>query len=231
MCLCWMGLAVVCENFHPERTKLIDAFQGEFYTNFLFRGNMPVINKKFCYKELIKNLEEVLQKHDFVFPSSYYMLDVSYVNSYIPGEKQDLQAEEEFWEANTERGRLLHWPIVGSTVRPPGDATVIKSIINQYMKRSLDHLDLKVPALHSTLTTEYSDVSWLIYTHCEAGVDRTGEVSGAYYMQFLNITFGEAVKVDNSIVNRDMYEDSRNELQWYCYYLKFEKGMKDIVCV
>ena len=230
-CLCWMGLVVNGENFHPDRTRLIDTFKGKNYTNYLFRGNMPIIDRKFGYNELMKTLGEVLQKHNLTLPSSYYMLDVSYINSYIPGEKGDFQAEKEFWEENSEKGQLLHWPIVGSTIRPPGDNTVIKGIINHYMKNSLDRLDIKLPVLHRALTTEYSDVSWLIYTHCEAGVDRTGEVSGAYYMQFLNMTFEDAVKVDNTIVNRDMYEDSRNELQWYCYYLKFEKGMKDLVCV
>ena len=229
--LCWIGLVVNCENFHPDRIRLIDTFQGEYYSNYLFRGNMPVIDKKFCYEELIKTLGKVLQTHNFSLPSSYYMLDVSYINSYIPGEKEDFQTEKEFWEANSEKGQLLHWPIVGSLVRPPGDVSVIKDIINYYMKSTLDRLDVKLPVLHHALSTEHLNVSWFIYTHCEAGVDRTGEVSGAYYMQYLHMTFGDAVKVDNTITNRDMYEDSRNELQWYCYYLKFERGMKDLVCV
>ncbi|KAI6657886.1 hypothetical protein LOD99_15604 [Oopsacas minuta] len=192
---------------------------------------MPVLDNKFCYDKLMQNLGEVLQKHNMTLPTNSYMLDITYINSYIPGESKDYGIEELFWDENSNLGRLLHWPIIGSTIRPPGDNTVIKFVIKEYMERSIDRLDLKLPSLHHLLTTEYADVSLIIYTHCEAGVDRTGEVSGAYYMQFLNVTFENAVKVDNSIINRDMYVDSRNELQWYCYYLKFVKGVKNLVCV
>ena len=225
-------LEVSCEDFHPDRTRLIDTFKGKFYTNYIFRGNMPVLNESFSYKELIGNLGEVLQKQNMTFPSSnFYMLDVTYVNSYLPGEEEDLSIEEKFWEANPAKGRILHWPIIGSALRPPGNEDVVKGVVKNYIEHSEDRLDLKIPELHSLLNTEFSDSSWVIYSHCEAGVDRTGEMSGAYYMQYLDMSFQDALKVDDSIIKRDMYEVSRNALQWYCYYLKFEKGMGKLECV
>ena len=221
---------VMGENFHPNRTRLINLHRGKYNTNYLFRGNMPVLNGKFCYDKLIDNLKDVLHSHNMTFPTNSYMVDLTYINSYVPGESEDLKAEKLFWDENAKLGQMIHWPIIGSTIRPPADNAVVKSIIKEYMTHSLDRLDLKIPLLQQLLTIEYADVSWLIYSHCEAGVDRTGEVSGSYYMEYKNMSFENAVKVDNSIVNRDMYVDSRNELQWYCYYLKFEKGMKDIIC-
>ena len=38
----------------------------------------------------------------------------------------------------------------------------------------------------------------------QAGTDRTGEVSGAYYMRYLNMTFTDALYIDNHVQDRDM---------------------------
>ena len=42
-----------------------------------------------------------------------------------------------------------------------------------------------------------------IYTS-QAGTDHTGEVSGAYYMRYLNMTFNDALYIDNHVQDRDM---------------------------
>ena len=42
-----------------------------------------------------------------------------------------------------------------------------------------------------------------IYT-LQAGTDRTGEVSGAYYMRYRNMTFNDALYIDNHVQDRDM---------------------------
>lgn len=46
--------------------------------------------------------------------------------------------------------------------------------------------------------------SHVIYIHCEAGMDRTGEMSGSYYLHGLNMTFEAALAVDNSVETRNM---------------------------
>ncbi len=38
----------------------------------------------------------------------------------------------------------------------------------------------------------------------QAGTDRTGEVSGSYYLKYLNMTLTEALAIDNHIQSRDM---------------------------
>ena len=38
----------------------------------------------------------------------------------------------------------------------------------------------------------------------QAGTDRTGEVSGAYYMRYMNMTFTDALYIDNHVQSRDM---------------------------
>ena len=68
----------------------------------------------------------------------------------------------------------------------------------------------------------------MIFVHCTAGEDRTGEISGAYYMQYLNMSFHQALEIDNTNENRDIRCMSANELMWYCYYLQVALKMPNI---
>ena len=42
------------------------------------------------------------------------------------------------------------------------------------------------------------------HTHTQAGTDRTGEVSGAYYIRYMNMSFDAALSLDNHVNTRDM---------------------------
>ncbi len=72
--------------------------------------------------------------------------------------------------------------------------------------------------LHDSLTQKYQNSA--IYIHCEAGEDRTGEVSGSYYMKHLGWSFEKALEVDNSNENRDIRCASAKALMWYCFNLQ-----------
>ena len=55
----------------------------------------------------------------------------------------------------------------------------------------------------------------------EKGMDRTGEVSGSYYMAYLDWTFEQSLYYDDhEIENRTINIPNRNAMQWYCYYLQ-----------
>jgi protein-tyrosine phosphatase len=74
------------------------------------------------------------------------------------------------------------------------------SIYENYL--SIDDLPKLTAKLRGLLTQHERPA--LIYSHCEAGTDRTGEVSGAYYMRYLNMSFSEALYKDNHVQNRPM---------------------------
>jgi len=61
----------------------------------------------------------------------------------------------------------------------------------------------------------------VIFVHCEAGVDRTGEVSGSYYIQYLGWSFQQALYYDDQVENRSIAWASQNEFQWFCYNLYY----------
>ena len=123
--------------------------------------------------------------------------------------------EKKFWESNPALGGYINWMIVGSALNAskvapaslPGKARTLG-------EWSLDNLPHKMELLKQYLNTAHpagaridggftsssssrvvgssgSNVSTVIYIHCEAGTDRTGEVSGSYYMKWQNKSFPE----------------------------------------
>jgi hypothetical protein len=63
-----------------------------------------------------------------------------------------------------------------------------------------------------------------------AGEDRTGELSGSYYMQQLHWTFLDALSYDDHIESRNIEVPSMHALQWYCYYLQYGLGYPAMSC-
>ncbi len=51
-------------------------------------------------------------------------------------------------------------------------------------------------------------------------MDRTGELSGAFYQGALNWTYAAALAYDETIEPRNISSASQNALQWYCYFLR-----------
>ena len=68
---------------------------------------------------------------------------------------------------------------------------------------SWDDLPKLTARLHDLLT-QHGDRPAIIYTHCEARTDRTGEVSGVYDLRYLNQTFQQAWTEGYCIQNRPM---------------------------
>jgi hypothetical protein len=214
------------EDFHPDRTLLMDVYPRDLPTNFLFRGNMPVVNGSFAYSEIVMTMRGVAGKLNYTIPANFTLIDVSYLNIF---EESDLEIERRFFESHPELGKFDNRVIIGSFLPPPQeDLSLIKDIIKEYIDISYDKLPELMTYFHSLLTLPSPTV---IYSHCEAGTDRTGEVSGAYYIRYLNMTFSDALYIDNHVQSRDMYKTSRNGMQWYCFYLKFVENFSHLDCV
>ncbi|XP_003387824.1 PREDICTED: uncharacterized protein LOC100638265 [Amphimedon queenslandica] len=217
----------ISEDYHPQRTLLIDYYpKSSSPTNFLFRGNMPVINNTFAYKEIMETMSEIVVKKNFTFPQNPLLVVVSYLN---PFEYSDLKIEKDFFKDNPQNGSFYNRVIVGTPFPPPqNDTKLLKDIVKERVDLSVDQLPNLASFLHTQLKQQGPVV---IYSHCEAGTDRTGEVSGAYYLTYLNMTFTEALAIDNHVQSRDMETVSRNGLQWYCFYLLFVKGYDKLECL
>ena len=99
----------------------------------------------------------------------------------------------------------------------------MKSMAKRLEKWQLDDLPSKMYTVRDMLEAQPSDgdLPTVIYWHCEAGTDRTGEVSGCYMMSFLNVTYPQALAVQNHIQTRDMAKASKHGMEWCCEWLAY----------
>ena len=72
-----------------------------------------------------------------------------------------------------------------------------------------------------------------IYFHCDAGMDRTGEMYGDYMMRYNNQTYAEVYAYDNTIEGqggRTINTVNKQAVEWMCIYLVLEEGKAKSAC-
>ena len=207
--------ASFAENFNPDRVHLIDHSLGT--NSFLFRTNEPAYsNTTFDYPGLVARMRTVANSSGLVLPENFYMVDVNLLSV----ELSDIELEKKFFDANPSKGLFVHRPIFGSLVK----AFSLPELVRKELAKTLpewshDKLSKLMVELRTMLTQTYKNT--VIFVHCEAGEDRTGEVSGAYYLTYLKYSFAKALEIDNTNENRDIRCMSAHELIWYCLYLQY----------
>eukprot|EP01105_Mastigella_eilhardi_P012413 TRINITY_DN2845_c0_g1_i1.p2 TRINITY_DN2845_c0_g1~~TRINITY_DN2845_c0_g1_i1.p2 ORF type:complete len:205 (+),score=42.90 TRINITY_DN2845_c0_g1_i1:429-1043(+) len=156
---------------------------------------------------------------------------------------EDLKIHEErkYFEDHPQAGGFQNWPIHGvhsmknvsygcelNGISPcPGEQP------NSYENRSQlcamaatfndgwmqgEYLEQRADQLSAWLNEQHSQ-PWAIYAHCSYGVDRTGELVGAYYMRHMGWTFTKAMEHDNEVGSREIEYCSQLALQWECQAL------------
>jgi len=210
---------VAQSSWVPDRTRFLD--YSSTTGNFLFRGSEPVNNGVFLYNDLVASMQAAAANASLVLPAKFVLIDYSFLDPELPKEFSDWNTERLYFEANPQVGTFAPWPIVGSLQSP-----AFYNLTERQQKAiTLPDWEWdKVPDLEATLhklllTKDSSGLPLVVYIHCEAGVDRTGEVSGAYMMQYLNANYTYVMAYDYSIEGRDIETASEWGVQWYCLYL------------
>ena len=54
----------------------MDVYPRDKPQNFLFRGNMPVVNGSFAYDEVVKTMGGVAGKNNYTLPANFTLIDV-----------------------------------------------------------------------------------------------------------------------------------------------------------
>jgi hypothetical protein len=80
-----------------------------------------------------------------------------------------------------------------------------------------DQLHDRMQQLHNFLAFE--PPTTVVYAHCEGGIDRTGELMGAYYLRWLNKSWAEMNQLNAEIANRPFGCDNYRATLWYSIYL------------
>ncbi len=218
------GVAATPSRFDPSRVHLIDSAAAT--GSFLFRGNEPIRNMTFVYDELQTALANASARVGGPpVAKGLFLVDVNLLEL----ERGSIHIEEAFFAANPHLGIFQHKPIYGALTNPLDYAESVRKIMARDLDSwSHDKLPSLMTWLHDGLTSKYHNS--VIYVHCEAGEDRTGEVSGSYYMRYLGMSFDKALSIDNTNTNRDIRCASARALLWYCFHLQ-GKGMPVGSCI
>jgi len=211
------------------RVHLIDAFPRDRPTNFLFRSNNPVNQSSDSAIFDLAYVTGVLRSRaqaecGVTLPDTFTVYDLDLENPTDPG----YFAETSFWKQHPSFGALGTpqlpgvWTTLGSLIRP---SHVSASKRDHYVREGSwaigghgDHLEARLNATYALLRDVGSSPK-VIFAHCNAGCDRTGEFIGAYGMTFLgyNVTtaYGEACRQCGRCPN--YYATSA--LGWWCLTL------------
>ena len=200
---------------------------------WLFRTNLPGVNGSFAYDNLVSYMQQRSIEANVSFPDvtsqKVKLVDISLlsVNSY-----GDLMMEKNFFEANPDKGLFYNWPIVGSLVSPNWllEAERIKEVAA--LNVSIDNLPSLIPKIRNAVFSDVpSTIPTMIFFHCEAGSDRTGQVAGSYMMQYHGYTAKQAFEWDNEVATRTIVQMSQNGLLFYCWWLTYQQGYKNLDCM
>eukprot|EP01027_Heterolobosea_sp_BB2_P018457 GEZU01025995.1.p3 GENE.GEZU01025995.1~~GEZU01025995.1.p3 ORF type:complete len:138 (-),score=32.20 GEZU01025995.1:31-444(-) len=88
------------------------------------------------------------------------------------------------------------------------------------------HIQARAQQIQEWLHTDpgyFSDLPLIIYVHCDAGVDRTGEWHIVNEMMFHNASYQDAFLADDEfcvkVRGRPMLPQFTYVPQWFCYHL------------
>ncbi len=225
-------------HFSIDKVHLIDY---NITTNtFLLRGNLPITQDPSTQQRQFMNLTLFLQQASqrvwnesrvqIPTPSSFQFVDVSFLNDIV--EHKDVEMEKDFFTQHPSQGQFIQWPIYGF----PINASSLNSwergeILKTHLWDAKDHLLTRIPLLHEMVhgnKIQRNGQLNIIYIHCEAGTDRTGQVSGAYYMQYLNWSYEKTLTFDYQY--RPIAAMSEKALNWYCWHLFYQLAKQDLHC-
>jgi|GEM_PF-4202973 len=235
---------------HPDRKEiaahtvhLVDTYITNENNNFLFRGSDPVLRSSgFAYEQLVDLMKTDAKRKGVTLPDDFYLIDVNLLFF----EKADILVERQYFDQYPERGEFVNYPVFGHiggnkferTIHIADKGTqfirhflsypifgVLERIFKDVEKAEQALTDLDIKAVHGLrgLLTQKRDKPIVVYVHCVGGCDRTGEIVGAYRMQYMR----EEIQ---TVFDKNTQECGRNEniysvdsLKAYCRYL----GRKD----
>lgn len=224
-----------------ERVHIVDYAKIGSLTNLLFRGDVPVNHTTMAYPTLMSMLGVRANEVGLSLGNNPYLIDLSLMN-FIDENK----AETDFWKdpANNDKGEFLNWPLGLAGLVHPESYTEEerRKMANSTDVWSFDQLPDRIPELIKLLNTPGpidpatgSPRPVLIYIHCAAGCDRTGEIIAAYRMYHINKASPHAV---TDLYERNIKECGRPQnwygtggLEWYCLYFSYLNNLDVGNCI
>ena len=192
-----------------NRVKLVDNI-GD---NFLFRGGNPFTasskEAQFSYDQLSIIFKKTLAEKNYNI-DDFHLVDISLLDL---DEYNQISLERKFFAQNPDKGEFINISTIDLGLLFTGFETDF--LTNNYH----DFITKKLNKIHTTLSKEY-DKPLIIYLHCNGGRDRTGFMSAAYKMLFLNIPASQAINQNEFDVGRNSEGFYATAIISYCHYLQ-----------
>lgn len=190
--------------------RLVD--QGDHA--YLFRGKMPEQDGRFCYEALTNQFKECLARTGKELSPNYDLLCISLLNC---SENKERKVEAQWFAQNPDKGRLWMYPLFGCWVDP---RIVSSSFRKSVYGCDVDGIQLLLQQVKQHIDHGGSEGKDLvIYIHCHAGKDRTGEAMACYLMQYKGYSYRQALELCKEIAGRKLRRVSVNAIRWHASYL------------
>jgi len=198
----------------------------QFEQNYLFRGGIPNSNGEFQYSDLKADFASMAKSEgSIVLPDSYSLIDLNLLDP-NSSEISDINIEKNYFTKNPKNGVFIQYPIKGEEQSPYSlSADKIKQMALTFDVWSRDKMPAFMDKIRNMVVSNNdNNQTSAIYIHCECGCDRTGQISGGYYMQFMGLSLHDAHALDTAIAGREIEQPQHNALNWYCFYLRYAKN-------
>lgn len=169
--------------FDPGKLFLVDGING----NILYRGGSPLTPdlKHFDYEQILTYMESQAMGHYTPFPrGDFQLIDVSLLTPHNKDDHECILVERHFFDRTNASGFFVEYPIYGEQQAPNDitNATQRNQLAATFDKWSTDQLPMLVGMIHRQLLASTPTLPRIVMVHCMEGIDRTGEVIGAYRM-------------------------------------------------
>jgi hypothetical protein len=204
--------------------------------NFLFRGGLPLTNNErtFNYPGLKRSVIEAGKAAGVSVPNDFFIIDVNLLNIENTGDRNRISVEHQFFQSNPTLGFIQVWGIHGTGLQATDPQLAgSRNYLGHYLDSWLrDGLSGRIEKVRQWLTGEQADsrvvtdLPIVIFVHCAAGCDRTGEFIGAYYLRYMNKSWQEMNALNQQMCphNRPFNYRNYRAAQWYCLWLNLERG-------
>jgi hypothetical protein len=206
--------------------------------NFLFRGGLPLTQKHqvFNYNGLKQAIITAGITAGIKVPNDFFIIDVNLLNVEEAKDRERIYVEQQFFKTNPRLGFIQVWGMVGTGISATNPSLASN---RDYLGRNLDswlcdRLSSRIEILRQWLmgsswpdSSVTANLPIVIYVHCVAGCDRTGEFIGAYYLRYMNKSWEQMNALNQSMCPHSRPYHCRNYRadQWYCLWLNLERGL------
>jgi hypothetical protein len=216
-------VAGVATGLEYRKVHVVDHLPGS--RAYFFRGDQPAARNDTTGKwavdfpawteTLRRRAREQLNE---TLPPKLYLIDVTFENLGDGG----FFAEQDFWQApwNQDKGRYVPWWLLGAPLWPQDvSAAARTALIDDGTVWRIDQLPERVVLLRRMLEAGpppgYDAL--VVYGHCAAGCDRTGEMVAAYRMSYLyEPTLLAQYEKDVAACGRAPSYFCTGMIGWYC---------------